>query len=94
MAILDLDGEVYVAVRAVLATGDRTEHREVAHAPAPKLRFSCREPPPHSFKSAGRQRGLSTTYPCVSRTISPTTSDSSRDSDVARRRENTSDSVV
>ena len=43
VAILDLYGEVYVAVRLVLAAGDGPEHREMANAAAPKLRFLRRE---------------------------------------------------
>ena len=43
MAILDLHGEVNVAVRTVLAAGDGTEHGEMTHAAAPKLRFLRRK---------------------------------------------------
>ena len=43
MAILDLHGEVNIAVRTVLTAGDRTEHGEVTHAAAPKLRFLRRK---------------------------------------------------
>ena len=43
MAILDLHGEIYVAVRPVIAAGDGTEHCKVANAATPELRFLRRK---------------------------------------------------
>jgi hypothetical protein len=46
MAILDLHSKFYVAVRAILAACDRTEHRQMANTAALKRRFLRRKPRP------------------------------------------------
>ena len=54
MAVLDLHGDVDIAIGAVLTARARPEHHQAPHPATPKLGFLRRELTPYDVVGAGR----------------------------------------